>query len=306
MKPVKTVLLFSLILAVPLVSGLSVSIKSSCNSDEENMVSLNSTSTGGHLGEPELYDDQVCVEGATELELKQTCGSTQSVLFSLYSRNNSHFSIFPDYRYNVCSEDLTASVKNSCPGNSTAAFSVFSRDSSHAAALGVYGKTLCLSRQAPKNITVQLTGLSGSFYADNQPISTGETLTLVEYPYIVAEENGMTRGVVSYGDFVKLSRPSTGTASLTQQSSSFLLPYFKGGHEELEDEQEQVMERRFLNLLSPSFTYPIPDNPYVRVILEPDQKVEGFRDTLRGSIEIQAKNKGLEDGQLVITMKDVS
>ncbi|MFB6213884.1 MAG: hypothetical protein ABEJ07_04965, partial [Candidatus Nanohaloarchaea archaeon] len=291
----------------PSIAAVDTAIRPSCHDDEEALVSLNDTS-GGHLGEPGFYDSQLCARGVSSAAVRQTCRSDETQLFSLFSRNNSHFSIYPEYRYDVCVESgLQTAVRPSCPPNETAALSVFSDNNSHAGGMGSYDRQLCFYREAPENITLQLSGIPGDFYADNQATSVGETFRLAEYPYIVSEQGGTTRGVVSYGGFVKLSRPSPDIASVTQTGSSFLLPFFSGGHAEIEDEQEQVNSRRFLELLSPSFSYTIPTKPRVKVLMRPDRNIVGFRDTLSGQVELTVSNEGLNsDDTLEIRLKEVS
>lgn len=303
MKPVKLALIIALIFAISQASAVEVDIKSSCADNEEPLVSLSDTS-GGHIGEPGAYSNQVCVRGATEFNIRQTCQETETQVFSLFARENAHISAYPDYKYSVCSKGVRADLRTSCLDNQTEALSIYSDDNSHVADVSVLQDSLCLYRPAPTNITVELSGLSGDFYADDQPLSTGDSLTLVEYPYAVSENNGMTTGLVSYGEFVRLSRPETDTVSMTQQSSAFLLPYFAGNHQELEDEQEQVNEKRLLNLLSPSFSYTIPENPRVKVALQPDQQNIGFRNTLRNDIGITIRNEGLDNGNVLISFNE--
>lgn len=303
MELAKIALVTALILAISQASAVESDIKNSCADNEEPLISISDTS-GGHIGEPTAYSKKVCIRGAAELEIRQDCREAETQVFSIFALDNAHISSYPDYKYSVCSQGLRADLRTSCLDNQTEALSIYSDDNSHVGNPSVFQDSLCLYRPPPKNITVELSGISGDFYADDQPLSTGDSLSLVEYPYAVSESNDMTSGIVSYGDFVKLSRPETDAVSMTQKSSAFLLPYMAASHQEIEDEQEQVNEKRFLNLLSPSFSYPIPENPYVKVVLKPDQQNEGFRDTLRNDIGITVRNEGLEDGNVLVSFNE--
>lgn len=311
MKPVKASVFFLTLLLAPGVSAVDVSVSDSCGELEEPMISFNpgtpgTVSPGGHIGEPGEYSRQVCVQGATELTIRQDCRPSENSVFSIFALDNAHFSKFSTFRYDVCAEDLYADVRDSCLTNQTEVLSVFSEDDSHVGLGETYDQSLCLYRQPPENITLRLEGLSGQFRADNNEIDPGENFTLVDYPYIVARDAGTVSGIVSYGRFVRLSRPESDTASLTQQSSSFLLPYFRGGLEAIEDDQQPVLSRRFMNFLSPSFSHPLPENPHVRVVLNPETRLEGFDGTMTSDIQLTLTNRGLENGEVTVSVEDTS
>lgn len=298
----KILLLTALVLLTSQAYGISSSIESSCGDNEIELVSINDTE-GGHIAEPGYYsENKVCVEGIKQAEIRQSCKTGETHSFSMFELENAHLSMYSVYNYDVCTGRTIGRIADTCDQGS-AVLSVMSDNNTHVAKPGYFSKQLCLFKEPPENVTLELSGLSGSFYADGQSISSGETFSIAEYPYIVSEESSHTRGIVSYGDFVRLSRSSAGTISLTQSSGGFLLPFTSGAMEDIENRQQRVNSRRFLNLLSPSFGYAIPDNPMVKIILQPDQKVEGFSNTLKRDIRITVKNKGLEDGELVIELR---
>ncbi len=298
----KTILVLLLLLLSTSVSGLEASIKNSCGPQEEPLISMYSLNNS-HAATPGHFQYQVCVEGERDFNIRDECGPEEVRVFSLFSENNSHISMYSSYTYEVCSKDTRGAVRSSCFSNETAAFSVHSDNNSHVGEVGYYGDNLCLFKQPPKNITLSISGLSGNFQADDDPIAQGNNLRLAEYPYIVAENSGKVRGIVSYTEFVELSRSSSDKISVTQTGPTFLVPFTEGDHQVIEDRQELVINTRFFNVLNPSFGFNIPEQPQVRVALKPDQDVEGFTGTLRNSIEIAVQNRGLKNGTLTIRIE---
>lgn len=291
--------ILALVLLIGNASGLNSTIRDSCEGDEAPLISLNDTE-GGHVAEPDFYGNQVCVNGLREPEIKTDCGDKVR-MFSIFSREDSHLSEFDIYSYGVCAQNTRGYVNSTCSG-SEEIVSVRFDNNTHAASPGHYPQGLCLKKINPTNLTIQVSGLSGSFYADENTINEGETLSFLEYPYIVAENNGFTRGILSYGDFVKLSRTSN-SISLTQTTSTFLLPFYNADYRELEDEQQEVLDRSLLDSFSPSFSYLIPETPRIKVALRPEHKIRGFEDSESGIVEVSAQNLGLIGTDLVVEIK---
>lgn len=301
----KTAAFFLLtIFSVSLVSaaGLEASIKSSCGPREEPMVSISDLDSG-HVGAPGHYSNDVCVKGARDFNIRQDCNPEEVRVFSIFSPNNTHVSIHPSFTMSVCSKSTRGTMRGSCLSNETAAFTAISDNNTHVGGIGQFSQKLCLFKQPPENVTLSISGLSGSFQADDTSISQGETIRIAEYPYVVAENSGNVKGIVSYTDFIKLTRSSSDTVSVTQSGPTFLVPFTEGDHDTIEQRQQLVLSGEFLDMLNPSFSFFIPDQPTLRVTLKPDQEVEGFTDTLTGEVEIAVQNKGLQNGNLVINME---
>lgn len=301
----KTIIFLGFIL-LPLASGqqINVSVDNSCESNEEPLVSLKDTS-GGHIGEPGHYSNDICVRGAVDISIQKSCKGTR--MFSIADRKNAHFSPYRLYRYDVCSNRLAGEVRKNCLEEGyTTAFSVAKNNNSHAASPGSseYSKKFCLFRAPPENVTLEVSGLEGEFRADDISISSGETRTLVEYPYVVAENSNRVRGVVGYTNFTRLSRTSSNTVTLTQSGSTFLVPHTEAEVADIENEQDEILSNRFLDSISPSFGFPEPEAPTIRIVRTPDHKVKGFKGTLAGDINLRVKNKGLEASQLVIEIDE--
>ncbi|MFB6200111.1 MAG: hypothetical protein ABEJ83_04480 [Candidatus Nanohaloarchaea archaeon] len=281
-----------------LVSGaaaLDAEVQKSCPADEEALVSLNFTD-GGHLAEPGYYPHNVCVDGANGLEIKNSCGEDQNFLFSMFSRKNSHFSIFKTtYTYSVCSEALRGYFidSKSCM-NGTKAFSLYSSSNSHAAAPGYsdqyFDKSFCLSYERPENVTLTLNGVTETVYADGEKLSDGESiLPPVELPYVATDQ---PKGIVGLESFYKASH-NRNKISLTQEfGGSFLIPFTDGGYREIEDEQNVIVNENFLDQVDPSFHYAVHGEPLVRVIYR-DHDYNLTSDRLWERADIIVRHEGL-------------
>ncbi len=311
MKRGVAAILFILVMAYS-AQAISADIKDvgeSCDPEQEaSLVSINDTD-GGHVAEPGYYGHEVCVEGEIEYNVRESCTGGETHVFSLFDRTNSHLSMYSTYNYDVCSRQTRAWVDSTCSENGTAVLSVESDNNTHVAEPNHedFSQQICMSFIEPENVTVELSGLSGDdFYVDDHEETVEpreESWRLLEYPYVVAEENNHVTGLVSQGDFVKLSHPDETVMSMTVSEGSILVPHTEGGVENIERRQDMVLDNVFLRQLSPSFAFFIPDQPTVRVVLQPDQEVEGFSSVLRRDITIGVSNEGLRDGELVINIE---
>jgi len=308
MKPEKILTLVFLLFMTSYVYGIDVSVGNSCGIEYEPMLSLQDTA-GGHVGDENNYNTNVCISDVEYFDIKNQCGGDEKSLLSLNSVNNSHISMYDnEYNLNLCSRRLETEIKSNCNSDETKILSVTEENNTHAASPtfvdSTYSRSICLKREPPKNVTVTLSGLSGSVYADGSSLNTGETINPpVAYPYVVSEQ---PVGIVSYGGFQSLSRTSADTVSITQtpESGSYLLPFTKGGYQEIEDEQEAVLDRTFLNTVSPNFGFSSVETPTARVIYSSDQGVKGFDQTLRtGRIELAISKLGSNSENLTVQIQ---
>ena len=287
------------------VNAIDVSVGSSCSIEYEPMVSLEDTS-GGHVGDEGYYNNQVCVSDVEYFDIKNQCNEDEQSLFSINSVNNSHISMYDnEYNLNLCSRRLETEIKSICNEDETKILSVTENNNTHVASPyygdSAFSRSICLKREPPENVTVTLSGLSGSVYADGSSLNTGESITPpAAFPYVVSEQ---PVGLVSYGNFQKLSRTSTDTVSMTQKpdSGSYLLPFTTGGYQEIEDEQSAVTDKTFLNSVSPNFGFSSVEIPTVRVVYDSDQGIKGFDQTLRtGRIELAISKLGSNSENLTV------
>jgi len=275
-------------------SAIEVSVGSEC-SGIEPLVSLNDTE-GGHVGEPGSYGNEVCVDQAEELDIAQKCDSGDEILFTMENRTNSHISIFENtYNYKMCSKGLDAQIRDSCV-NGAKVLSVTKNDNTHTAAPSYnadpYNMSLCLTGKKPKNVTIQIQGVSTPVYADGKEISVGEKVfPPTSFPYISSDQ---PLGIVSYGNFLKLSRPKTAAVSMTQSYGSFIIPFSRSGYAKIEGRKTLINDRKFLESFEPNFGFALIDNPLVKVIYNPNRTLKSSKADYSERGTIRVENKGLD------------
>lgn len=303
----RTLLLVLIIVWTGTVSGIDVSVEESCSETYEPMASIENTD-GGKIAEKDHYTNQVCVNDVDYMELSDECIENEQMVFTMDSRTDANFSIYDNgYGLKVCSPEVRSTVRNSCLSEESKVLSVESDNNSLVAAPSytdsTYDQSLCLSINSAENITLSLTGLTGSFYSEGIEINTGDSRNpSTDYPYIVDEQ---PKGVVGYGDVLRLSRPSSEKASIVQRADSggFLLPFTAGGHQEIEDEQDRISNGNFLDLVSPNFGYTSGEAPMIKVRYKSPHKIDGFSGRFGiGYSDLRIRNRGIIDQDLTIDM----
>lgn len=261
-----------------------------CNDREEPMFSLYDKE-GGNVGEPDHFKWQVCGAGVDEVNIQDECSSNMNSIVSMYQRNDSHVSVYDNYKVQVCAS-FTASINNSCqPENRI--ISMAKEDDSHAAAPSEMANTLCASEEGIESITLEMSLADGNdVYVDDEP--AGEQLYTadeLDYPYIVTDE---PVGIVSYSSLRSIEYSSNGDKDVfrvTQNGGRFLLPNTKESYSDIENEEETIMNREFLQDLRPSFSFFQPETPTIRVILRPNRTVRGFDNELRNFVELRSTHR---------------
>lgn len=304
MKRSKIVLTACLFLLLPLAAGVEASVSTSCSPDEEAMVSLSNTD-GGHIAQPGEFNDKVCVSGVEYLDIKNSCGNDEQFVFSMTNRTDAHFSILEnEYNYQVCSSRTTGHVEagDTCGTNSTAVMEVSARNDSHAASLANdnYNKVFCLGGTSAENVTLKLQSpkIGDSVYVDETTISSENSMNPpFAFPYIIAENP--VAGIVSAGGVTEIARPSSDEVEITQNiGNTYMVPFTTGSYREVEDEEDDVTNDRFLSGLSPNFAFADVSTPTVKVIHDSSRKVEGFSNTIyQGRVEFTVQNKYVGDGK---------
>lgn len=279
--------LLLLVFMISTVSGApSFSIEEKCESGEETLFSMYSK-TGGNIGTPGHYKWQVCAEDLRNSEIKLQCGESENSVISMYSRNDSHASIYGDYNWDVCVDYINIQVNQSC---SPSIFSMHSKTDSHVAEPGYYKWQVCPYYGEPERITLEMETDAGEVYVDGEEAEerTYQPLEL-SYPYIATDQ---PLGIVSYGDLTNLSyvSGSSDVFQVTQTSGSFLVPFTQGGFTEIEEEQEEVNSRSFLEQYGASFGFYISDTPEIRVSRRFEREVHGFNTTESNYIELAVRN----------------
>lgn len=287
-----------LVFLVAGVSAQSFSIKDECGDREENMFSIYNLS-GGHVAEPGFYDNQVCASGVEEIELSKTCPDNLNSILNLYQRNNSHASIYNAYDMKVCAS-LPADINNSCP-DERKIISMEYLDDSHVAEPGALEHQLCAGERSVRTVKMEMTFEADEVYVDGEPASEGTySESTLEYPYIVS---GEPAGIVSYGEPLSIEYSTDGTKdtlSVTQKEGSFILPNTEGSYSKIENREEMVRQRTFIDQLSPNFAYLLPDTPRIRVIYDPSINITGFEREQRGRVDLYVRHRSDDNPEPVI------
>lgn len=273
-------------------------IRKSCQADEVALFSLFSK-TGGNVGQPGYYTWDVCGTGIEDADTRSSCNSDENSLISMYKKNDSHASTFTGYRWNVCATDINTSVKSSCTND--AIVSLHKKDDTHVAEPGHYSSQLCVNPvKSVDNVTLRMTTDSGQVYVSGDSAQE-KTYTAFDlnYPYIVSDR---PIGVVSYDEIVNVEyvNNSRDVFRVTQTGGSFLIPHTTGGLNSVRRRDNLVTDRELATHMSPSFGFQLEDQPTVKVALQPEQTVKGFSQTITRNVDIVVRNKGLQDGNLVI------
>lgn len=301
----KTLLLATILISTGSVSGIDADITESCDGDFEPIASLENTE-GGFVAEPDYYNENICVNNIEYSEIREICTSRENIVMSLESRSDTKISIYDNnYDYRICVPNIKSAVRDSCLEDETKVLSVESDNDSYAAAPGytdsTFDQSFCLSTSSAENVSISLSGLEGTFYSNGSKIETGASITSpINYPYIVDDQ---PKGLVGYGDVIRISKTSFNTAKMTQKtdSGSFLVPFTKGGNQEILDEQEEILDRIFLNTVSPSFGFISVDEPELKVAYSPNRSLEGFSDSVRVNYnDLRIRNLGLQGNELKI------
>lgn len=280
------------------VSAQEFNVKDQCGDREENMFSINDRS-GGHAAEPGYYDTQVCASGVEEVELMETCSGSMNSILNLYQREDSHVSVYDEYRLSVCAS-FPAEVNSSCPTENRIV-SVSQIDDAHVGEPGTYSYSLCAAESTVDTVTLEMRLDAEETYVDGEPASEGSyTASSLDYPYIVS---GQPAGIVSYSDAVTVDysiNNSQDVYSITQEGGSFLLPNTENGYQEIENRQNSISTRTFTEQLSPSFAYLIPDTPTVSVIYNPDINLTGFDRQQSGDINLYVRHVSDDEPEPVV------
>ncbi len=283
--------LVSLLLLAPTVAGASFETRKTCQNDEEPLLSLYSK-TGGNVAEPGYYKWNVCGEGVRNAELKTSCGEDETDILSILKKNNSHASTYDAYSWKVCSPDLTASITTGPCDDPIV--SMAKKHDSHVAEPGHFQYELCPTDvEQPDNITLEFRLDADRVFVDDQEVGGSDySASLFEYPYIVS---GQPAGIVSYAPAlgIEYRNRSRDVFRVTQKQAQghFILPFTGGGYQTVEEEEDSILERGFLDILTPSFAYFKPKNPVIRVIYQFQHPIVEFRGTEQGIDSIAVQNK---------------
>lgn len=254
---------------------LDSTIADQCPADYEPVISMPAPNdTYSNPAGVGFYEHNLCVRGITEAEISNS-GCTKSTGFYIYDNSSdSHFSTNSVYNLHVCTAEMKTQVRNSCLSNQTALMSVSGTTNAHVAWPGFYSQDVCGFYANPENVSISLEfnlTSSDQVLVDDSQVGEQE-IRIAEFPYIVSEGNNRIAGIVS-SDLIRVERTLDTENTLLMEKeaeeASFIVPFTKGDHETVEDHQERILSNRFLEQVSPSFSFFIPENPVIKVALDP-------------------------------------
>jgi len=271
-------------------AGLDFEIKQECN-NEASLFSLYSKE-GGNAGMPGYYKWQVCGDQVEYAEFRAGCNGDELSALSFFKRNDSHVSSNNVYGVNVCTPRVKTSINETCENPIV---SLHSRTDSHVAEPGYYENQLCGELEDPDNVSVELSLNAENVYVDGEEAEERVYNPIeLNYPYMVSEDTG----IVNYGNLLSLeySSGSSEVLEITQQDrGNFLLPLTGDMPSSIDRREDMVTERIFLNQMSPSFNYPIYQDPMVKVAYQPEYEVDGFEGSETERVSLAVRN-GFTEG----------
>lgn len=286
-------------------ADLDSTIAKTCPEGFEPLVSMNHpNATYNNIGTDDMYSYKVCVDGITNSRVGMTCQGNTGFYISSKS-TEAHFSAVEGYNMHVCTGNMVTEVKDTCNENETALFSVSKRINGfgrHIAGLtDGYDELVCGSFAVPSNMTVELEfNLSSDdeAYFDDQKVEDFHYSSIAEYPYLVLQGDDEVSGLVS-PKFLSVRRELNETNKISMKrdvkDSGVFIPLTRGGHENIEDDQEEVLAREFLTQSRPNFGGYESGTPVIRSVM------------LRSDIDLESNislDQGTHTVRLVKTGED--
>jgi len=150
----------------------------------------------------------------------------------------------------------------------------------------------------PESISLEVSGDFEDVYVDGDEVSEGVYEDL-DYPYISTDDR---LGIVSYDDFNRIEYTEN-NLRVEQSSGSFLVPYTSNVREGIEEQEDSVTDRSFLDQLSPSFSLGSDSDPSVSVVYDPSYILESEISARDAVQSITVENKGVEGEEVLIEMR---
>jgi hypothetical protein len=135
------ILLFTLLVLSTSAEALNCTIRSgSCAGGEVCLFSMNKLNNS-HAGTCAAYENKVCCDSLTAVNIRSACLSDESSVISLYATANAHAGGFNNH---VCVQPRTSCmIRNACKSFETALVSIYAPTNAHVAEKNFYGYKLC-------------------------------------------------------------------------------------------------------------------------------------------------------------------
>lgn len=298
----KALIVATVIILSSTVSGLDATIAKDCSfdvSEYEPVISMAAPNgTISNPGPPDMYRWKLCVDGIQESSISTSCEKKTGFFISSKTKK-AHLSFSDSYNLHVCTENIKVNFRaGQCFDNQTKLISMSGKSNAHVANPGVFGNHLCGSLVRPENITMEMeANLSSNdeVYFDDTEIDPGDKeYPPAEFPYLVSVSDQYTTGIVK-NSFQRAERRISGRNSLILKSDTgkkFLIPFFSGDRDDVEERQQLIMDSEFMAQLKPSFSQVIPDEPNVKVSFTSDVELESDLDLFPGSYSLNITKIG--------------
>jgi len=156
--------------------------------------------------------------------------------------------------------------------------------------------TFSASADTPENVTLELRLDAGEVYVDGDGDKKQDGQQFItetpDYPYVVTND---PLGIVSYSEALRVSYDNISTTedkfSIVQTNGEFLLPFTESGYGVIEDREEEVKNRELLNLLNPSFSFPISTTQVVKVSYLFEYEIDSYQGRQENIRELTVRNK---------------
>lgn len=159
------------------------------------------------------------------------------------------------------------------------------------------GNTAAENGTDVKNVSLSLEfNLSSSdkVFLDDQEVGDGK-FSSADFPYIVSESTDHMAGIVARS-FIRAERKLEAENSLSmhreKERSSFIVPLTYEGHFQLEKQEKSVLSGKFLNQISPSFSFFIPEEANVKTALDPNITLKSDLELGPGAHRLEIKKTG--------------
>lgn len=284
--PVERKILITAVIVLLIPSALAATdnkelkseISKSCDLKYEPVISMaDPTSRISNPGTPEIFEYKVCVKGIVESSVSTSCDTTTG--FYLSSKDNeAHFSEQNSYYWSVCTDRMRTRISDGpAKENETVLFSISDRHNGHVAEPDLFDYNVYGRYRAPENVTLEFDfNLSSSddVYFDDEKVNGEQDFTPpAAFPYLISESNSesIVSGIVA-NSFTKASRSfsnSKNRLSMTRSGAGgFILPFTRGDIDSINGKEDAIMNRGFVNSISPNFGFIQINEPSVKVRLD--------------------------------------
>ncbi len=157
--------------------------------------------------------------------------------------------------------------------------------------------------QKPDNVTLELRAPADRIFIDGAEVGNSDFYqdNSLDYGYI---SSGQPIGIIGLSNplIAEYQNNSKDLFKITQSGGQFLVPFTRGGENSILRREEDLNQNDFLNLLEPSFGFPIPTQRRIRVTYRFQHPITSFRGDSSSidSLAIQNKLNNKDQTELII------